>query len=148
MPRDNKYQKDAKNNVVELKPETAALKRPTAPKHLSDEERQIWKDTVAAKPIPYFGPDKLIMLEEFCRHKATILSTYKLRDLFHEYNKPVDIATDEKLLKQLNMFQLMISREKNAMTMLAKELGISARVEIVKENKKDDEDDSAPWEDS
>jgi hypothetical protein len=41
-------------------------KHPSPPKHLSDEAKKLWKEIVEDRPIDYFRPGALYLLEQLC----------------------------------------------------------------------------------
>lgn len=41
-------------------------KHPTAPEHLSDDAKKLWKEIVEDRPIDYFRPGALHLLEQLC----------------------------------------------------------------------------------
>ena len=144
MPRKNTYQKQA--DEVELNSTTAevALKRPTAPKTLSAEERVIWKETVSTRPIEFFTSDKIPQLIAYCKHSASMNHFYKVRATFYEYYNIKDIATDKNLLKQLNDMQLMINREMKSASDLAKDMGLTVKPDP--KAKPETVEEKEPWE--
>ena len=52
------------DNVVSLSPPSVHLEPPEG---LTDEQVQVWRETVGARSADYFGEDAVPMLEEYCR---------------------------------------------------------------------------------
>lgn len=142
MPRDNEITKKAKE-INDNQPKISG-KRLTAPKHLSEDERKIWKEVVAAKPIDFFPPESINTLEAYCRHKASLANTYALRICFFDYNKKEDIACDKDLLAQYNRFQTIISRETKSLHQCEKELGLNAKANSKPKDVVEDDDEIYP----
>lgn len=52
------------DNVVSLTPPSVHLEPPAG---LTDEQAQVWRETVNARSADFFGPDQVPLLEEYCR---------------------------------------------------------------------------------
>jgi hypothetical protein len=79
--------------------------RPAPPPELSEREKEIWNDCVAARPVGYFGPETHDLLRAWCMHAISS------QDIAAELRKR---ATD-KLLK-------MFRQETMALCTLASKL--------------------------
>ena len=52
------------DNVVALSPPSVHLQPPAG---LTEEQAQVWRETVNARSADFFGPDQVPLLEEYCR---------------------------------------------------------------------------------
>ena len=52
------------DNVVSLSPPSVHLQPPAG---LTEEQAQVWRETVNARSADFFGPDQVPLLEEYCR---------------------------------------------------------------------------------
>lgn len=52
------------DNVVSLTPPSVHLLPPAG---LTEEQAQVWRETVNARSADFFGPDQVPLLEEYCR---------------------------------------------------------------------------------
>jgi len=91
--------------------------RPSAPDHLTDEQRHVWNQTVNGLPADWFRQEALPLLEQYCRHAV---SGQKLAQLINnlECSEDFDLDSYEKLLR-------MHEREGRALSSLGTRLRIT-----------------------
>lgn len=56
------------DNVVALSPPSVHLEPPAG---LTEEQAEVWRETVNARSADFFGPDQVPLLEEYCRAVVT-----------------------------------------------------------------------------
>lgn len=80
-------------------------KHPKAPMRLSSEARKLWREIVETRPIDYFRPGSLTLLEQLC--EVTIAQRAALRDLSGD---PTNAAL-VKTCKDLTNMTVSLSRQ-------------------------------------
>jgi phage terminase small subunit len=77
----------------------AASKHPAAPRYLSRDARNLWKQIVEARPADYFQPGSQQLLEQFC--ETMVSQRVALAEMAQAGNDPDRLALAVKTMKNL-----------------------------------------------
>lgn len=107
---------------------TSIIRRPEAPRHLTDEQAAEWRVVVERLPAEWFQAETLPMLSEYCRH---IVKARRVAQLVAkaEDSEDLDIDLLDKLYK-------MAERESRAMSSLATRMRLTQQATFDKSKKK------------
>lgn len=96
-------------------------RRPDAPDDLTDDQKQIWGDTVASEGADFFNTAALReLLKDYCRHKITARELSKQIEQF-----PSETLLDPDVAKAFDRLAKMRDRETKAAADLATKLRLT-----------------------
>lgn len=107
-------------------------RRPGPPKHLNEEQAEVWCSVVDSLPADWFGRESFGLLEAYCGHLVT---TRKLNQL-------IDNTTE---LSRLDKLFKMRERETRSLSALATRMRLSQQSTIDRERKKPAPKARTPW---
>jgi hypothetical protein len=113
---------------------------PDAPRHLTGEQADVWRQVVSAVPPGWFTPENYALLEAYTRH---VISGRRVSMLVEQIEGPgngdgLDLAEYDRLLK-------MQERESRTMASLATKMRISQQAVIDKRKTRENKG-ARPWE--
>ena len=74
---------------------------PAAPKYLSRDARKLWREVVEARPVDFFAPGSLQLLEQFCETMVTQRIALAEMARAAELNDPDRLAKATRVMKDL-----------------------------------------------
>ena len=97
--------------------------RPTAPDHLTDKQKAVWKTVVDRLPPDWFPAETHDMLALYCEHAVSVS---KLGEMVNEYETyDASQLTDPETSKQYKLTLAMRKNESMSMMQLATKLRIT-----------------------
>lgn len=117
-------------------------KRYEPPDELTPEQKFLWRDIIATKPVEWWSPDSLPLLANYCRHITT--SNY----LAAQINQPFDLS-DHDTRKAYELLLKMRNAETAAIIRLATAMRLTqqSRYDSSKANTSHSNSGAAPPED-
>lgn len=114
-----------------------AIRRPTSPDELTDEQSEEWRQIVNRLPADWFPRETHGMLAQYCRHVVAARRVAQLVAACEE-SEALDIEQYDRLLK-------MQEREGRAISSLATRMRISQHSTYAKDKKKPTILGKKPW---
>jgi hypothetical protein len=102
---------------VAIAPQVQAVRRPDAPLDLTEQETDVWLETVEAMPADWFPRETWPLLRQWCRHTVTARRVAQLID--------AECARDDVDMTALDKLHQMQARETAALKALAASMRLS-----------------------
>jgi hypothetical protein len=103
--------------AVSVSSPVTTIRRPDAPLDLTEQETDVWRETVEAMPADWFPRETWPLLRQWCRHTMTARRVAQLID--------AECAREELDMAALDKLHQMQSRETAALKALAASMRLS-----------------------
>lgn len=136
--RKSATERDIDDTVVDInKNKNTKPEKPSAPAHLTKEQKAEWTATVNRLPDDWFPRETWPLLEQYCRHVVASRDVAKLISTEQRKNDK-DVDKLDKLLK-------MQEREGRAISSLATRMRLTQQSTVDPERKKPPASGRKPW---